>query len=321
MVETARMRRTALLGFCLALLACSGERAGLGGLAPAPSAVSVECSVALRKGTMRVVVEHDGDEVWARNVADRACAFLPVAEAYFDMPFHEAAASMFHDVPSPWTVRIVGRARVMLGDVHIGAYNNTSGVFGPDRAIFVEYGLAPVGNPAVILHELSHDWVRGRGAVLKPGAPRDDNAPSWFLEGIASLAPIEMSATGRLALPKGEEHAMRKHWGQWDVPTASNDVAIVHDPRRDGRIPIFYGKSYRVQLLVEREIGADGYRALLHAIALHSPATNDEALALLAAQKGDVDWRAFLSGWVFDGPYRNVAPVDVPRLLPPAPSN
>jgi hypothetical protein len=317
------MRRRLVLGLALGplIFACGGER-GAPNVArlPATGEATIERAVTLRNGLVRVVVEHDGDERWARNVADHACAFLPAAEAYFDVPFHVAAAGMFHGMTSPWTVRIVGRPKVVLGEVPIGAYNNTSGIFGPDRAIFVEYRLAPIGNPAVILHELSHDWVHGRGAALKPGAPRNDYDPSWLIEGMASMAPIEMAKTGKLALPEGEELAMRAHWGQWDVPSADRDVAIAHDPRRDGRIGIFYGKSYRVQLLVERELGANAYRALLHAVATHAPSTSDEALALLDAQKREVDWPAFLSGWIFDGPYRNVPPADVPRIFPRPPT-
>jgi hypothetical protein len=232
--------------------------------------------VALREGTVRVVVE--GQPVWARYVADRAAAFLPAAEQYFDIPFHRAAAGMFHGLPQPWTVRIVGSPRVMLGTVHIGAYNNTSGVFGSDRGIFMEYGFSHIGDPALVMHEVGHDWLHGRGAALAPG--------------------------------------VQPPWGQWAVPKPDADVAIQHDPRRQGGVGIFYGKSYRVQLFTARELGADGYRSLLQATAGHTPSTNEEALMLLHSVRADVDWAGLLRGWVLDGPYGKYAPADIPGLMP-----
>lgn len=298
---------------CALLAGCARDAATP---SPAPSPGKVERDVVLREGTIHLVVEHDGDDAWARYVADRASAYLPAAERYLDVPFHEAAAGMFHDLPRPWAIRIVGRETVMLGDVHIGAYNNTYGVFGPDRAIFVEYRLARRGDPALVLHELTHDWFHGRRAALAPGSKPDDSSPAWLVEGLASMTPIAVVEAGLLPLPAGEDRAMRRHWGQWAVPPASTDVAIQHDPRREGGIAIFYGKSYRVQLVIERLLGAQAYRALLERLARDLPATNDGALELLHAQAVELDWRGTLSGWIFPGPYRRFQPADVPRFMP-----
>ena len=91
---------------------------------------------------------------------------------------------MFHDLPKPWTIRIVGRQHVMLGGVHIGAYNSTSGGFGPDRAIFMEYRFAKI-NPGLVLHEVTHDWrVLQLRTGLAPGTPRA-RSPAWFIESLA----------------------------------------------------------------------------------------------------------------------------------------
>ena len=145
---------------------------------------------------MLVVVEHEGDASWAAYVADQVAAYLPAAEQYLGVPLHQAAGELFHAQSQPWTVRIVGRARVMLGDTHIGAYNNTSGLFGPDRGIFLEYALAPMGNPALVLHEVSHFWFRGpaRGELLV--GRREDDVPAWFVEGLASMTPVVVAEAG-----------------------------------------------------------------------------------------------------------------------------
>ena len=296
------------------LTGCAAARAP--DVPPTTSALAVRREVTLARGTVHVLVEHDGDAAWAEYVADRAAAYLPAAERYLGVPFHEAAAVMFHDLPQPWTVRIVGRRHVALGDVHIRAYNNTYGVFGPDRGIFVEYSIAPIGNPAVVLHELTHDWFHGKGAALVPGAPRDDDEPAWFIEGLASMTPIAVADAGVMVSSTDERHAMRAHWGQWAIPPVSMDVAIHHDTRKEGGIPIFYGKSYRVQAILAHELGGEGYRALLQSTARHLPRSNDDVLALLHGQRADEDWRALLSGWVFDGPYGRYRPADVPGLVP-----
>ena len=204
----------------------------------------------------------------------------------------------------------------MLGTVHIGAYNNTSGVYGDDRGIFMEYARSPVGDPALVLHELTHDWIRGR-AALRAGAAADDDSPAWYVEGMASLAPIAVASAGLLPLSAEEQATMRQHWGQWAVPRTSADVAIQHDTRPQGGISIFYGKSYRAQLIVEHELGAEGYRALVHRTAEHLPQTNDDAIALLHEQKAELDWHGLLSGWVFEGAYGKYAPADIPKLMPP----
>jgi len=68
-----------------------------------------------------------------------------------------------------------------------------------------------------------------------------------------------------------------------NLVAASNDIAIRHDRRKEGGIGIFYGKSYRTQLILARELGAPGYRALL-------------------------------TGWVFDGPYGKYLPSHIPQL-------
>jgi hypothetical protein len=273
----------------------------------------VERDVTLRKGVVHLVVDYDGDEAWASYVSERAAAYLEAAESYLDVAFDDAAAVMFHDLPKPWTIRIVGREEVMLGKVHIGAYNNTYGVFGPDRGIFMEYRLAKPGDPALVMHELTHDWFHGTGS-LAPGAPRNDSSPAWFVEGIASMTPITIVESGALPLDAAEQRAMRRHWGQWAVPRPADDVAIVHDPRPDGGIGIFYGKSYRVQLIIEHLLGPERYRKLLQNTFHHPPRTNDDALALLREAAPDVDWNDVLRGWIFPGPYGRFKPDDVPRL-------
>lgn len=130
------------------------------------------------------------------------------------------------------------------------------------------------------------------------------------------MTPIAAAESGALAVSAAEQRAMRHHWGQWTVPRSSADVAIAHDPRRDGKIGIFYGKSYRVQLIFEHELGAERYRALLQHAARHRLATNDDVLAFLRDEAGAIDWPALLRGWIFDGAYGPYSPADIPQFLP-----
>ncbi len=297
----------------IALVAC--QRPAPVAPSGSPPATAVVRTVTLRGGAVRVVVEHDGEEAWATYVADHAVAYLPAAERYLDRSFADVAAGFFQGTPPPWTVRIHGQRTVMLGDVHIGAYNNSAGIFGPDRGIFVEYGLARVGDPALVLHELTHYFFLGSGAALVPGAMVGENRSSWFIEGVCSMTPIALASAGLMPLGEGEEHAMRMHWGQWGVPAAARDVPIQRDTRREGDIPLFYGKSFRVELILQRELG-DRYRTLLRRAAKQRNQTSDEVLALLAAEDAEVDWRALLRGWVFPGAYGKYAPADVPGFLP-----
>ncbi len=298
------------IAFCL-VAACAGPAHPTA--ADAPGLVSRD--VVLRGGLVHVVVEHDGDAAWATYVADRTAAYLPAAERYLGVAFDEAAAEMFHDLPKPWTIRIVGRQHVMLGGVHIGAYNNTSGGFGPDRAIFMEYRFAKIGDPGLVLHEVTHDWFHGT-ASLAPGTPRDDSSPAWFIEGLASMTPIAIAASHELSLSDEEQRAMRRHWGQWSVPRTADDVPIAHDPRPDGRVAIFYGKSYRVQLIASHLLGADRYRALLQHVLPRQPRTHAAALELLREAAPEVAWPDVLSGWIFPGAYGRFSPSDVPRIEP-----
>jgi hypothetical protein len=237
-------------------------------------------------------------------------------ERYLDRALSDVAAGFFDGMPTPWIIRIHGRETVMVGDIHIGAYNNSAGRLPGERAITMEYRLAPPGDPALVLHELTHFFFLGGPPALEPGAKPDENASSWFIEGICSMTPLAVADAGLMTLPKGEDHAIREHWGQWGVAAAGRDVPIQHDTRRDGDVPLFYGKSYRVELILQRELGEAGYRALLQRAASQRTATSDEVLSLLAAQKPDVDWRALLGGWVFPGKYGKYTPADVQCFMP-----
>src|SRR5690349_4618982 len=114
--------------------------------------------VQLRGGSVEIEVRFDpAERAWAAYHLRQAAAYLPAVETYLGLDLHQALVGFLGPnvrVPSPFRVTIVGQRQVLLQGKWIGAYNNSGGLFPGERAIFVEYALTPLGNPALILHEL-----------------------------------------------------------------------------------------------------------------------------------------------------------------------
>jgi len=294
----------------LALAACGRAGVPFPPASPVP-APPVPGALRLRDGVVGLVVEPEGE--WARFQDDHARRFLAAAEGYLDVSLGRGAAAMFHGMPEPWSIHVQGRSTVFVGALHIGAYNNLSGWAGPERGIFMELRLARGSDAALVLHELSHFWFKDPGAALLDRSGPPHGIP-WFNEGVASALPLAVAEAGLFALTPDEERAIGDHWGKGRITPPEVDGPVERDLRHEGKIGPFYAKTFKVQLIVHHELGAVGYRAFLTRAAKAPPRSAADVLALLAASK-PLDWRAALTGWVFDGPYADgYSPADVAKL-------
>ena len=96
---------------------------------------------------------------------------------------------------------------------------------------------------------------------------------------------------------------MRRHWGQWSVPRTADDVPIAHDPRPDGRVAIFYGKSYGYSDRLAPARGGPLSRTAPARTSRDKPRTHAAALELLREAAPEVAWPDVPSGWIFPGAY------------------
>jgi hypothetical protein len=262
--------------------------------------------VTLRDGAATLVVDFDaGNEAWADYLLQRAAEFLVLAEEWLDVPFHDAAREFLgNDDAGPRRIVIHGAERVTRNGKWVGAYNNLGGTFDGERAIFIEYALSRRGDPAVVLHELSHFWFHDAARVTKTGGV-STGAP-WFNEGAASILPLMA-----MQLTPAEADAIRAHWGLKKLPQGP-DPPVERDFRADGpdMLKLYYAKTFKTQYLLFDELGPDQYHKLLVAAAHKLPGSDDDVLKLLAATRRKTDWRAVLVGWVFPGIYA-VPPADL----------
>lgn len=253
---------------------------------------------ALRMGTVKVRVTGNGQPAnWASYLTDKTYDILKAYEAYLDFPFHTAAAIYFADVPQgeKWLVHLRGAEKVYRGGKWVGGYNNSSGYFGPDRGIFMEYGISRVGSPGLVFHEVGHYFFF--------------RIP-WLNEGIVSFAPLAMAHDGFLTLSKPENDSIWNHWG-FRRQDFKEDPPVVQD-FRDTRPDLFlfwYTKNLRIQFLIHKELGFERYRTFLQRIVRTAGdlKTNEQVLDLLGTLKA-ANWKELLTGWVFPGPYSRYTP-------------
>ena len=110
-------------------------------------------------------------------------------------------------------------------------------------------------------------------------------------------------------------------WGAGSAaPAATADLPLGADFRfsHPDRFGLWYDKTFKVQLILHAELGADGYRQMLRAVladrAAH--ATTSGVVATLTKLQPR-NWDEALSGWVSPGPYGSYPWGQVPS--PPHP--
>ena len=284
-------RPSAWLAICLVVVAAAAAPAERG-----------RVLVQLAEGGVGVDVEASGGPAgWAHYYRGTTARYLEALERYLEVPFHHAAAPYFAAAPAeaaaPPAIRLIGRQEVVLQGQRVGGLNNSAGLFDAERAILVEYGLAGLGTPALVLHELGHFYFYDL----------PDGETAWLTEGIASFLPLAVAAAGELQLVADEAVAIASHWGAGSTaPAATADLPLGTDFRfsHPNRFGLWYEKTFKVQLILYAELGADGYRQLLRAVladrTVHAT-TSGVVATLTKLQPGN--WDKVLSGWVSPGLY------------------
>ena len=81
-----------------------------------------------------------------------------------------------------------------------------------------------------------------------------------WVEGIVSYRPLVLHRAGLLELTPSEIDSIWDHWG-FAGAVPGDDLATLEDFRPE-LFSLWYAKSFKLQVLLERELGLDEYRCL-----------------------------------------------------------
>jgi hypothetical protein len=227
-----------------------------------------------------------GRREWADYILLSTTKYLPAAERYLSTSF--SGRSSFP---------IYGRDEVHYRGFRVGGTNLG------DR-VELEYGISEIGKPGLLFHELGHFWYGYTNGYWTPSKELN-----WLIEGIVSFLPVAMADSGFLQLTESEYRAILDHWG-FIGHRAEKDKPVNHDFRYDVKgefSGFFYIKTFKVQHLIYRELGAERYRRFLKALLASGSSINNEEVIDLLSEVKPADWKGLLAGWVFPGSYRRVA--------------
>ena len=144
--------------------------------------------------------------------------------------------------------------------------------------------------PAVLFHEFGHFYFRGW-------------TEKWLVEGINSFLPVAIHEQGLLDRDTASIDNVHRCWG-FGWTQRAKDIPVINDFRRD-YWNFYYSKTYKVQYLISRELGENRYMQFVRKVASgmsdysYSITTTLRLLDNLKA----MNWKYFLPGWLFDGPY------------------
>lgn len=247
--------------------------------------------IKLNQSTLRLIIECEKKyKKWANYISNSCARILVSYEKALNLDFNSAAKAYYSAVPQEEknSIKIVGKDTVFLKGNWIGAYNNTSGIFGEPRGIFVEFGLTPVLNPSVVFHELGHFWFY--------------HLP-WLCEGIVSYLPIVLHRTGYLKLTKPEIANINNHWG-FNHIFKEGDKPVINDFRKDAQsVRLWYCKTFKIQYIINKQLGDKLYLVFLKDILnISREASTESIIKILNKLKYD-NWENIFSGWVLPGAY------------------
>lgn len=236
------------------------------------------------------VIYKKGREAWARYVAQSAKRFLEAAGGYLD-----ARPNI------PGEIFLVGQEKVYLEGKWVGSYVR-------GNRVYLEYGLIRRGYPWMVFHGLGHLWFDYQGY------PGNKDEVAWFIEGVVSYLAIAMND-----IPAGEPGALMledQERGSILEGTLAGFLSPVADPpmhtdfRSDGGRELFLfwaNKTFKLQYVLYRELGAKKYRKLLRAFYKKSRDSQGPPLLELMHRIKPINWKTFLNGWVFPGAYGPLA--------------
>ncbi|NPV02675.1 MAG: hypothetical protein HPY53_14980 [Brevinematales bacterium] len=222
-----------------------------------------------------------GMEKWADYFIGVTKNYLPAVEKYFGQ-----------GIPIPKSFTIYGEDKTYYQGKRVGGKND-------GKDVFVEYGITQIGNPSLLFHEINH--------FLFPIPPGDE----WCIEGAVSFLPAAMLETGYLDPADVTYKSIYVHWGLHQLlPENAPDLPVYPDFRNydvkgeSFDTGCFYTKTFKVQYLINKELGAKSYREFLLILMNRSMSAGDLKFipAALNSLK-EKDWKGFLSGWVYKGKY------------------
>lgn len=235
---------------------------------------TVTKTIQILRGPIKLHVKFQkGNDAWARYTLTMAERFIVGAEKYLGVPLQ----------PPKGSITIFE----LLGPTaYCGGYDE----------IHTNGDAWAVGSPGLLFHEIGHLYF-GPGFM--------SHYSEWHSQGQVSFLPVAMADAGFLTLSKEEYASIFKHW-VFAGPRPSNDVPLEEYGRRpeDKEHFLLYIKSFRVQYMLYRELGADSYRRFLARLLKENKTGTEEFLRILQAEKSDTDWKSLLSGWVFPGTYK-----------------
>jgi hypothetical protein len=248
----------------------------------------------LKEGTIKIkIIDDRNDNIWSSYYAQKIYDLLKAYEAYLDISFHKSAEIYYLHLSSEekYLIQLYGKDKVYLNGKWIRGYNNTSGIFGPNRGIFVEYDLTHINYPALVFHEIGHYFFY--------------EIP-WLNEGIVSFLPLVLYKENFLKLSNEEYHSVWNHWG-FNIVEIKKDLPTIDDFRSNSEfIELWYMKTFKIQYILHRELGSKNYQKFLIQLIKdkNSIKNHKDVLSLLNKLKIN-DWEKILSGWVSQGEYYN----------------
>ena len=250
-----------------------------GGTLPGKAALSV--------GPVEYAVSYqEGRRDWAEYIRAVTGRFLEASEKYLARRFSRSES-----------FSVNGREEVTHRGFRVGGMNLGD-------SVELEYGIRRTGEPALLFHELGHFWY-----AYSSGGDGSNEELSWLIEGIVSFLPVAMREAGFFEFSDSEYRAIQLHWA-FEDHKREKDLPVAHDFRFEtgGDFSgFFYIKTFKIQYLLFKELGPEGYRRSLREIpTVSATGTNRQILAVLNRLK-PADWHSLLSGWVFPGDYRVVS--------------
>jgi hypothetical protein len=231
-----------------------------------PGVIQTGVDIHLRNGKATVQVEYEEKR---KKIADyylqKALLYLPVLETYLDIPFP------------------ITHITIKLDENPGHAYKFGWGVKLVKHHLSRKY-------PSVLYHEFGHFYYRGW-------------TENWLVEGINSFLPVAIAEYGLADKKEIVYDNVLSTWGFGNTNT-KNDKPVIIDFRREVW-HFFYTKTFKIQYLIYKELGKKRYRSFVQDVSIAMKDhryTNSSTIHLLQSYK-KMDWKKFLSGWVYEGDY------------------
>jgi hypothetical protein len=218
-----------------------------------------------RTASIRIEYEPKRKKI-AEYYLNKAILYIPAMEKYLESPFP------------------VDDITIWLDEKPGHAYKYSNGVK------LVRHHLSKKF-PAVLFHEFGHFYYSSW-------------TDKWLVEGINSFLPIAIAEYGLLSKNDAAYDSVMRTWGFYSTGT-TNDRPVMIDFRRTVW-HFYYSKTFKIQYLIYKELGKEKYRQFVQDVALQMRYFLDYShlttIRLLKKYKM-MNWKRFLSGWVYEGDY------------------